>query len=156
MNHSTIGRLAAVVFVASAGSALAADVYQFSPSGVPFTATGNVTLMTTTGSTACSAILSGATTSPAQITSATFSGGTGCSSVRAMNLPWKFVAHSSTRALLHHVTISVPGYGRCGPNEVNAVVSGGSITIQDHLPSPGGICGIDASLSTAPSLSITP
>ncbi len=122
---------------------------------MPFTGNGTVSLMTPMGSTTCNVTVSGSTSQPAQITSATFTGDPACASLHAVNFPWKYSAHSMTRATLSHVTLFYKGYGRCGPNQVNTTVNNGAISIMDHLPSAGGICSINATINTTPSLSIT-
>jgi hypothetical protein len=85
----------------------------------------------------------------------TFSGAAGCENVMATGLPWHVRPISLNTVQISHVTLAYGGLGRCGPNQIKAVISGGNLTIQDHLPSKAGVCDVSASLTTAPSLSIT-
>lgn len=131
--------------------------FAFTPANSSFTASGTMALHTPSGVFNCNVQLGGATTKPAQVTSATFSGATGCSDIMAAGLPWHLEAVKTTTAELHRVTLVSPSFGQCGHNEVRAKVSGGSITLRDLLPSRAGtVCHINASLTSTPALAIAP
>ncbi len=137
-------------------AAHASDLYQLSPANTTFTASGQGTVTGSPGSYSCSVSMTGTTgKSTGMITGLTFSGAAGCENVMAAGLPWNIRPISLKKLQISHVSLSYPGLGRCGPNQVKAVLSQGTISIQDHLPSKTGICYINVSLTSAPALSIT-
>jgi hypothetical protein len=137
-------------------SAHAGDLYQLSPANSAFTATGQGAVTGSPGSYSCSVSMTGTTgQSTGMITGLTFSGAAGCENVMAVGLPWNVRPISLKKLQISHVSLSYPGLGRCGPNQVKAVLTQGAISIQDHLPSKTGVCDINVSLTSAPTLSIT-
>jgi hypothetical protein len=151
---STVAIAAAILTLGAA--AHAGDLYRLNPPQSPFTATGQGTITGSPGSYACSISMSGTTgKSTGMITGLTFSGAAGCENVMPIGLPWNVRAISLKKLQISHVSLSYPGLGRCGPNQVKAVLSQGTISIQDHLPSKTGVCDVNVSLSTSPTLSIT-
>lgn len=155
MERARIAALTMTVCAALAGGASAAG-YQFSPPNSTVTGSGTATVSLNSNNVTCNVTTSGSTSQPSQITSVSFSGGTGCDTLIANNLPWKFTPHTAGRATLNHVTISWMKVGRCGPNQVKVNVANGQATIMDHLPSQNGVCSLDATLTMTPAISIVP
>lgn len=148
----------AIVGVLALGSSSAtAAGFAFTPANTSFTASGTMALRTPSGNLNCSVQLGGKTTNRAEITSATFSGDTGCSDIMGAGLPWHLQASRMTSAHVRGVTLVSPSFGQCGQNEVYAKVSGGTITLRDFLPSQTGqTCHINASLTSTPAITIAP
>ena len=150
--------LGAATAVASSGFGVAnaGDAYKLTPPQTNFTATGQGTVSGMPGSYTCTVTMTGRTAkSVGVISTISFSGAPGCENVTAMHLPWHIRPISTDTAQISHANLAYAGLGRCGPNQIKAVISGGEISIDDHLPSKEGVCEISASLTVTPSLSIT-
>ncbi len=151
---TTVATVAAILSLGAV--AHAGDLYRLNPANSTFTATGQGTVTGSAGSYTCAVTMTGVTgASTGSVTGLTFSGVPGCENVMPMGLPWDMRAISLKKLQISHVSLRYAGLGRCGPNQVKAVLSQGTITIQDHLPSKTGVCYIDTSLSSSPALSIT-
>ena len=155
MNLKTTAAAAAAILSIGA-TAHASDHYKLNPAQSSFTASGQGTVTGTAGTYTCSVTMTGSTgNAQGMITGLTFSGAPGCENVMPMGLPWKVRPYSMRKLLISHLSLSYAGLGRCGPNEVKANLSQGTLSIQDHLPSKTGVCDINASLTSSPPLSIT-
>ena len=155
-----ISRLTGAALVAAAlglaGAAQASDLYALNPSNSSFTATGTGSVTGTQGAYSCTVTMTGTTKKTVgEITGVTFSGPPGCESVIAGNLPWKVRPISFNGVRITHFTLSYPGLGRCGPNQIKGSLSEGILSIQDNVTSSTGVCNVSATLTTSPSLSIT-
>ena len=150
-----IASTALLIAIGAGGVAHAGSGYHLSPANSTFTATGSGTVAGPEGSYSCAVTLTGTTGGHVgSITGAAFSGSPGCENVMARGLPWRFGASSKTKIQINHFDLVYPGLGRCGPNEVSGSIQQGTLSIDDHVPSPQGICKVDASLTTSPPLAI--
>jgi hypothetical protein len=156
MKISNAGLITAFLAVSMANGAAAASAYKFSPFNTQYTGMGSIVLTTSAGSISCTVSINGKTTNPRQISAVSFTGESGCDTLVARNLPWSYAPTYSGRAQLHHATLFSPTLGRCGPNELDTGVSNGTITLQDRLPGPGGICTVTGSITTTPAINIVP
>ena len=156
MSSKLSGAAIVMAVLGIGANAGAADLYHLNPANSSFTATGQGTVTGKAGTYTCDVSLTGAIRkATGSITGVTLSGPAGCENVMPMNLPWTIRAISLRKMQITHFTLSYPGLGRCGPNQVNAVISAGNISIQDHVPSNEGVCDVNASLTSSPPLSIT-
>ena len=145
----TIG-LSSMLFLA-ATPLFAASV---SPANTSFSASGSTTLVKSGITVGCTATFVGKTNadgSGAQVTSASFTGGTLCSSISAVGLPWTITAPSTSSATLSGVQVNTP-LGGCGPSTVNAGWSNSSSTLTLSNAQLSGGCTVTGTLSTTPAL----
>ena len=85
------------------------------------------------------------------VTSGTFSGQVGCSTVTLSNLPWKGTAVAKATTELDDVTFSSP-IGDCGPGNIDVKLIDGVIKFT-AVPLTGG-CTVSGKITTTPTLAI--
>jgi hypothetical protein len=153
--NAKIASAAIAALLGVTGAAYASDLYVLTPAQTSFSGSGEATITIPLGQVSCQLSATGTTSKTVgQITGVTFSGSDFCDALVAMSLPWKVRALSYTNIQITHAAVGVPGVGRCGPNQLKGGLSQGTITIADHLTSALGVCDINATISTAPSLGI--
>ena len=85
------------------------------------------------------------------ITSGSFTGELGCTSVGLQNLPWKSTATSMSKVLISGAEFTSP-IGNCGPGNLSVTLRSGVVSFS-NLPLKGG-CTVSGSLKTSPTLKI--
>ncbi len=149
----------AAIGVLSLGFASAASAAGFSPAATKFTASGEIMVTQNGATTTCAASLKGATNKSGKegrIYSATFSGANpNCASLAAATLPWKIEPNPAGGGnfRIEQFTL-ISSVGTCGPDRLPARLSGGVITF-NHTLNPGA-CQVSGSLTTSPTISVTP
>ena len=130
-----------------------AAAYEFRPLSTSFTGTGTTSATKLGITLKCNATINGKVDSVGvgQITSGSFSGALGCSSVGLQGLPWKALAVSKTGATIYKVTFTSP-IGNCGPGNLKTTLKNGVVTFTNRSL-PGG-CTVSGKLTTSPKLSI--
>ena len=138
-----------------ASSASAANKFQ--PIHTKFTATGPISLTQNGTTLNCAVKFRGATSTTGRegrIIAANFSGSGGCAAVKATALPWKAEPGISLSTIkIEQVSLFSP-HGLCGPDPVQATLSGGAISFNSTLI-PGN-CQFSGSLTTSPTITIVP
>lgn len=142
---------AGVMSFGVANSAVAA--YHLSPEGTHFKGTGQTSATKNGVTLTCNAVFHGSVNANGigHVTSGSFSGALGCSSVTLSNLPWKAKAVSATEADIYNVTFQSP-IGNCGPGTLPTTVNNGTITFTNQAL-PGG-CTVSGNITTTPAISI--
>lgn len=131
----------------------ASAAYEFNPENTSFTGTG-MTSATKNGITLkCNATFKGKVdvNGVGHVTSGSFTGQVGCSSVTLGNLPWKSLAISATKARIYNVKFNSP-IGNCGPGNLTTTLKNGVVSFTNQ-PLPGG-CTVSGNITTSPKLSI--
>jgi hypothetical protein len=75
----------------------------------------------------------------------------GCATVSLQGLPWKAVATTCCKVVIHNVTFHST-IGDCGPGNLPVHASGGVISFK-AVPLPGG-CTVTGKITTSPTVSI--
>ncbi len=146
----------AAMSLATLGFATSASAFTFSPSHTKFKATGQVSLTQNGTTLACTANFRGATSATGRegrIIAANFSGAGGCTAIKANSLPWKVLPTSLSTIKIEQLSLTSP-QGLCGPDPVQADLSGGVISFNTTLL-PGN-CQFSGSLATTPTITIVP
>src|SRR5215469_17702572 len=130
-----------------------ATTYEFRPLSSSFTGTGTTSATKNGITLQCSATFKGKVNNVGQgsITSGTFTGALGCSSVGLKGLPWKAAAVSKTGAIIYNVTFTSP-IGNCGPSNLKTTLSNGVVSFTNQALK--GSCTVSGKLTTKPTLSI--
>ena len=140
-------------------AATPAAAYHLSPSG-NFTADGTTSAtVTALGLTLpCNAHFTGNVNSKGigYITGATFTdnGAIGCGLIQLAGTPWKSVAKSAKKVVIHSAAFTGPAGINCGPSNVPVTLRHGVITFT-AVPMAGG-CSITGTLTPSPKLKIVP
>ncbi len=93
------------------------------------------------------------TTGALSITSMSFSGGQGCSLIKASGLPWTVKATSITSLTISKVLLILPN-GACGPGVIPANLGGGVLAFNAGNNLAG--CSIAGGLRSTPTVKILP
>ena len=146
--------LAALGLVLS-GVADGAGAEVFSPSSTKFNWTGPVIMTKSSVKLGCQETVGAQTnaTGGLSITSTSFSGGQGCSLVKASGLPWTVKATSMTSLTLSKVLLILPN-GACGPGDIPANLGGGVLAFNASNNLAG--CSIAGGLRSTPTVKILP
>jgi hypothetical protein len=155
-----MGRLSIALFAASVGIATAftARGYSFAPTGASFTISGQLSFAGGGVGVDCKTFFAGVTDTSgvAQITAATFSGGTlsVCDGIHPLNLPWTVTAQDLRTAIVSVIAVRAPIFGDCAAHDVPvAVGKGGTVHVgRIDLPPSCTICGGDLKPSTPVSI----
>ena len=132
-----------------------ASAYSFHPRSTSFVGAGKTQLTKGSLTVPCNARFTGKTDSLGigHVTSATFSGSTLCTGIKATGLPWTGKAASATRAVIYKVAVSASIFGTCGPSNVPVTVSStGVITFNNVTLTPN--CVVKGSIATTPHITI--
>lgn len=137
----------------SFGTVDTAFAYHLTPESTNFTGTGKTTATKNGITLNCNASLKGNVDSQGvgHITSGSFSGNLGCSSVGLQNLPWKSTAVALSKIVIAGVEFTSP-IGNCGPGNLKVTLKAGVVSFS-NLPLKGG-CTVGGSLKTSPTLKI--
>jgi hypothetical protein len=137
------------------GLADAADADVFSPASTKFNLTGPVIIMKSGVKLGCQETVGAQTnaTGALSITSMSFSGGQGCSSVKANGLPWAVNATGISSLTISKVLLMLPN-GACGPGVVPANLGGGVLAFNAANSLAG--CSIAGGLRSTPTVRIVP
>ncbi|HWA90298.1 MAG TPA: hypothetical protein VG889_09705 [Rhizomicrobium sp.] len=148
--------IAATAALVSFGLSAPAAAYHLTPENSTFTGTGNTSATKNGVTLPCKAKFTGAVDSKGvgSVTSGTFSGQVGCSSVGLSNLPWTAKAKSATKVSILNVTFTSP-IGNCGPGTLPVKVSGTGVISFKNVALPGG-CTVTGKIKTKPALAIVP
>jgi hypothetical protein len=148
---NSITAITAVGLVSLAG---AANAFEFSPESKTFVGTGPTSATLNGITLACTGTLHGKTTKTGigKVTSGSFTGAAGCSSVGLQGLPWTMKATGASTATVANVTFTSP-IGNCGPANLPVNVSGGVISFTNATL---GNCKVSGTLTTTPTISIVP
>jgi len=132
-----------------------AAAYHLIPESTTFTGAGKTSATKNGITLPCTANFKGNTnaTSVGSITSGTFSGQIGCSSVGLGGLPWKALAKSATKVIIYNVSFTSP-IGNCGPGNLPTKLTNGVIKFT-NVALAGG-CTVSGSIKTTPTISIVP
>jgi hypothetical protein len=132
-----------------------AAAYHLIPESTNFTGTGKTSATKNGITLPCTANFKGNTnaTGVGSITSGTFSGQIGCSSVGLGGLPWKALAKSATKVIIYNVSFTSP-IGNCGPGNLPTKLTNGVIKFT-NVALAGG-CTVSGSIKTTPTISIVP
>ena len=149
----TIAFLAAGVMSFGIVNSAYATSYEFRPLSTNFTGTGTTSATKNGVTLKCNATFQGNVNASGvgSITSGTFTGALGCSSVGLQGLPWKAAAVSKTGAIIYKVTFTSP-IGNCGPGNLKTTLKNGVVTFSNRSL-PGG-CTVSGNVKTSPKLSI--
>ena len=129
-----MGRLSIAVFICALGAASAASALSFSPTGTSFTISGQMSFGGGGVGVDCKTFFAGTTQADgvAQITAASFSGGTlsVCDGIYPLNLPWTVKAQDPRSAIISMISVRAPVFGDCAVRDVTvAVGKGGAIHV---------------------------
>jgi hypothetical protein len=141
---------------ALAGSVDAAG-YKLSPASTKFTGTGPTSATTSGGvKLACTAKFAGSTTAAGvgKITSGSFTGPLGCTSVTLGNLPWKAQALTAKTGEILNVEFDTP-IGNCGPGTLPASINGTGV-ISFNSTNLKGCSSVSGTIATTPHVTIVP
>ena len=132
-----------------------AAAYHLIPESTTFTGTGKTSATKNGITLPCTANFAGKTTAAGvgYISSGSFTGQVGCSSVGLGGLPWKSVAKSATKVVIYNVSFTSP-IGNCGPGNIATKLTNGVIKFT-NVPLAGG-CTVSGSIKTTPTISIVP
>jgi hypothetical protein len=132
-----------------------AAAYHLIPTSTNFTGTGKTSATKNGITLPCTANFTGKTTAAGvgYITSGSFTGQVGCTSVGLGGLPWKAVAKTATKVVILNVSFTSP-IGNCGPGNIPTKLSSGVIKFT-NVPLAGG-CTVSGSIKTSPTISIVP
>ena len=132
-----------------------AAAYHLIPESTNFTGSGKTSATKNGITLPCTATFKGHTTATGvgYITSGSFTGQVGCTSVGLGGLPWKGLAKSATKVIIYNVSFTSP-IGNCGPGNIATKLSSGVIKFT-NVPLAGG-CTVSGSIKTTPTLSIVP
>ena len=137
------------------GIASQAAAFSFSPKNTSFTASGSTSLTKGTLTVPCTAHFTGHTSSTGvgSVLTASFSGSSLCTAIKATDLPWPAKATSATTAVVSHVAVTASIFGTCGPSNVPTTVSKtGVITFSNVTLTPN--CKVKGSVTTTPPVTI--
>jgi len=132
-----------------------AAAYHLIPESTNFTGTGKTSATKNGITLPCTANFKGNTnaTGVGSITSGSFTGQVGCTSVGLGGLPWKALAKSATKVIIYNVSFTSP-IGNCGPGNLTTKLTNGVIKFT-NVALPGG-CTVSGSIKTNPTISIVP
>jgi hypothetical protein len=135
-----MGRLSIAVFIGALGAASAASAFSFSPVGTSFTISGQMSFGGGGVGVDCKTFFAGQTGDDgvAQITAASFSGGTlsVCDGIHPLDLPWTVRARDQRSAVVSLISVRAPVFGDCAVRDVTVAVGrGGSIHV-GHIDMP--------------------
>ncbi len=132
-----------------------AAAYHLIPESSSFSGKGNTSATKNGVTLACKAKFKGSVDANGvgSVTSGTFTGDLGCTSVALSNLPWTSTAKSATKANILNVTFTSP-IGNCGPTTLPVKLKNGVISFT-NVPLAGG-CTVSGKIKTTPTLSIVP
>ena len=152
---TAIASIAAVIMSFGIVGTTPAAAYHLTPVGTSFTGAGSTSATKNGVTLQCKAKFQGNVddTGVGFVTSGTFTGDIGCTSVGLGGLPWKSVAKSAKKVNILKVSFTSP-IGNCGPGTVPVTVKNGTIKFT-NVPLTGG-CTISGSIKTSPPLAIVP
>ena len=153
-------RLSIALFTASLGVAAAftASGYGFVPASASFTISGQMSFAGGGVGVDCKTFFAGVTDASgvAQITAASFSGGTMsvCDGIHPLNLPWTVTAQDLRTAIVSIIAVRAPIFGDCAAHDVPvAVGKGGAVHVgRIDLPPSCTIWGGDLKPGTPVSI----
>jgi hypothetical protein len=130
-----------------------ASSYELNPLNTSFTGTGTTSATKNGVTLNCNATFQGNVDGQGigHITSGSFTGDLGCTSVGLSGLPWKAAAVSKTRATIYKVKFTSP-IGNCGPSNLKTTLKSGVITFT-NAPLAGG-CTVSGDITTSPTVKI--
>lgn len=132
-----------------------AFAYHLIPESTSFTGSGNTSATKNGVTLACKAKFNGAIdgSGVGSVTSGSFTGQLGCTSVALSNLPWKATAKKATKGTILNVTFTSP-IGNCGPTTLPVKLKNGVISFTNAVLSGG--CTVSGKIKTSPTVSIVP
>jgi hypothetical protein len=132
-----------------------ASAYHLIPENTSFTGSGNTSATKNGVTLACKAKFNGSIdgTGVGSVTSGSFTGQLGCTSVALSNLPWKATAKKATTGNIFNVTFTSP-IGNCGPTTLPVKLKNGVISFT-NVALAGG-CTVSGKIKTTPTVSIVP
>jgi hypothetical protein len=136
-------------------AATPAAAYHLIPESTDFTGAGKTSATKSGITLSCKAKFTGSIDDQGvgSITSGSFSGDLGCSSVGLSGLPWKATAKKATTATIFGVTFTSP-IGNCGPSDLPVKVKDGVISFKNAEIAGG--CTISGKIKTKPAVGIAP
>ena len=144
-----------VAALAALSLATQASAFSLHPRSTSFVGTGKTQLTKGALTVPCTARFTGKTDSLGigHVTSATFSGSSLCTAIKATGLPWTAKAISATKATIAKVSVSASIFGTCGPSNVTVTDSAtGVITFANVTLAPN--CVVKGSIATTPHVTI--
>jgi len=140
-------------FAFAIAGASPAFAWHLLPESTNFTGKGNTSATKSGITLKCTASFKGDTDSNGvgYITSGSFTGEIGCSSVTLKNLPWKSTAVGRYVVDIQDVTFDSP-IGNCGPSTISTKLRNGVVSFSNDQVSGG--CTVSGKITTSPTLSI--
>jgi hypothetical protein len=132
-----------------------AAAYHLIPESTNFTGTGKTSATKNGITLPCTANFQGHTTATGggAITSGSFTGQVGCTSVGLGGLPWKALAKGAQKVIIYNVSFTSP-IGNCGPGNIPTKLANGVIKFT-NVALAGG-CTVSGTIKTTPTISIVP
>jgi hypothetical protein len=132
-----------------------ASAYHLIPESTSFKGKGSTSATKSGVTLACTANFNGSIdgNGVGSVTSGSFTGELGCSSVALSNLPWKATAKKATKGSILNVTFTSP-IGNCGPSTLPVKLKNGVISFTNVAVAGG--CTISGKIKTTPTVSIVP
>jgi hypothetical protein len=150
---SGIAIIAAALMSIGIVDTAAASSYELRPLNTSFTGTGTTSATESGVTLNCNAMFAGNVDGQGigHITSGSFTGELGCTSVGLQGLPWTASAVAKTKATIFKVEFTSP-IGNCGPGNLRTTLKGGVITFT-NAPLKGS-CTVSGSITTSPAVKI--
>ena len=136
-------------------AATPAAAYHLIPESTTFVGTGNTSATKSGITLACKAKFNGSidANGVGSVTSGSFTGDLGCTSVGLSGLPWKATAKAAAKGTIFGVTFTSP-IGNCGPSNLPVKLKNGVISFTNAAIAGG--CTITGKIKTNPTVSIVP